>query len=98
MSSDISGKPKLTFRGVSLDQIPGVSKGFVPSSARQIQGAVQKLFSPGDRIMHPKFGTGTVQEITGNGADARIFISFDQKGVKELSLAVAPIVKMEEQG
>ena len=98
MSSDISGKPKLTFRGVSLDQIPGVSKGFVPSAARQIQGAVQKLFSPGDRIMHPKFGTGTVQEITGNGADARIFISFDQKGVKELSLAVAPIVKMEEQG
>ena len=94
---DISGKPKLTFRGVSLDQIPGVSKGFVPSAARQAEGAIRKLFSPGDRVMHPKFGNGTVLDVTGTGAEARIFIEFDSKGRKELSLALAPIVKTEEQ-
>ena len=93
----IGGKPQLTFRGVALDSIPGVNKGFVPSAARQMQGAVQKLFNPGDRVMHPKFGSGTVLDITGNGAEARIHIEFDQKGVKELSLSIAPIVKMEEQ-
>ena len=93
----VSGKPRLTFKGVSLDQIPGVNKGFVPSAARQTESAIQKLFQSGDRIMHPKFGKGTVQNIIGNGAEARIFIRFDEKGVKELSLALAPIVKMEEE-
>ena len=93
----VSSKPKLTFRGVSLDRIPGVSKGFVPSTARQTEGALQKLFRSGDRVMHPKFGSGVVQKITGYGADARIFIDFGEKGTKELSLAVAPIVKTEEQ-
>ena len=47
--------------------------------------------------MHPKFGKGMVKEITGSGADARIFIAFDEKGTKELSLALAPIVKMEDE-
>jgi DNA helicase-2/ATP-dependent DNA helicase PcrA len=91
------GKPKLTFRGVSLDQIPGVSKGFVPSAARQAESAIQKLFQVGDRVMHPKFGNGSVLEINGSGAEARIIINFDSKGRKELSLALAPIVKAEEQ-
>ena len=93
----VPGRPNLTFKGVSLDRIPGVSKGFVPSGARQTEGALQKLFRTGDRVMHPKFGNGTVREITGSGADARIFIEFDIKGMKELALAVAPIVKTEEQ-
>lgn len=93
----VSEQPKLTLQGVSLDRIPGVSKGFVQSSARQNSGALQKLFSPGDRVMHPKFGLGTVQQITGNGAEARIMIAFDQAGTRELSLAIAPIVKTEEQ-
>ena len=96
-SADISGKPRLTFHGVSLDSIPGVNKGFVPSAARKEAGAIQKLFRTGDRVMHPKFGSGTVLEVAGSGAEARIFIDFDSKGRKELSLALAPIVKMEEE-
>ena len=35
----VSDKPKLTLKGVSLDQIPGVNRGFVPSAARQISFA-----------------------------------------------------------
>ena len=90
------GKPKLSFKGLSLNQIPGVSKGFVPSLARQSGSALQALFQEGDRVMHPKFGTGVVQKITGSGSDARILIAFDQRGTKELSLAVAPIVKVND--
>ena len=91
------GKPKLTFRGKNLDEIPGVSKGFVPSKAREeTSGALQSLFRPGERINHPKLGKGTVEEITGSGKDIRIHISFDQAGRKELALASAPIVRLEE--
>ena len=92
------GKPKLNIKGQALGSIPGVSRGFVGSTANPLrQSAMQKLFTTGDRIRHPKFGAGTVEEITGSGADARILIAFDRAGRKELSLAVAPIVKMEEE-
>ena len=47
--------------------------------------------------MHPKFGTGKVRQITGSGSEARIVIDFGQNGTRELSLAVAPIVKVEEE-
>ena len=58
---------------------------------------MQKLFSPGDRVRHPKFGFGTVTSVSGIGSDARIRILFDTAGERELSLAVAPIVKVEEK-
>ena len=92
------GKPKLKIKGHDLGSIPGVSKGFAGSAARGLAGsAMQKLFSAGDRVRHPKFGFGRVQEVTGGGADARIRILFDTAGEKELSLTLAPIVKVEEE-
>ena len=94
----VSGKPKLTFKGLSLDQIPGVRKGFVPSAAREAEtSSLQQLFSPGERVRHPKFGPGTVAAVTGSGKDARIRIRFDDAGEKELALSIAPIVAMEEE-
>ena len=92
------GKPKLKLNGLNLNSIPGVSKGFVGSTANALAGsAMQKLFSPGDRVRHPKFGFGTVTSVSGIGSDARIRILFDTAGERELSLAVAPIVKVEEK-
>jgi len=35
-------------------------------------------------------------EISGSGADARIRISFPAYGIKEFSIAIAPIVKLED--
>ena len=58
---------------------------------------MQKLFAPDDRVRHPKFGFGTVNEVTGAGKDARIRIRFDTAGEKELALSMAPIVKTEEE-
>jgi len=93
----VPGKPHLTLKGRDLNQIPGVTKGFVPSAAASLaDSAVQRLFQPGDRVRHPKFGPGRVQEISGSGAQARIRILFDRAGERELALSVAPIVKVEE--
>ncbi|MBQ9251829.1 MAG: DNA helicase PcrA [Clostridia bacterium] len=91
------GKPKLTFQGKNLDQIPGVSKGFAPSKAREgADSAMSRLFQAGERVLHRKFGAGVVREIHGTGADARIVIAFTAYGEKEFSLSIAPIVKLED--
>ena len=91
------GKPTITLHGNVLD-IPGVTKGFAPSKAREhADSAVQNLFRQGDRVMHRKFGEGRVVQTTGKGAEARIQIEFTAYGVKEFSLAIAPIVKLEDE-
>ena len=79
------------------DRIPGVQKGFTPSKARQNVSALQNIFKPGDRVMHRKFGEGNVVALKGSGADTRISIEFTAYGVKEFSLSIAPIVKIEEE-
>ncbi len=89
--------PKLNIKGKSLDQIPGVSRGFVPSKARENAGsALNALFKPGDRVMHPKFGQGRVTALSGSGANARISISFGGMPPKDFDLTIAPIVKLED--
>lgn len=90
------GKPKLTLGGNALG-IPGVQKGFVGSKARAVSGsAMNNLFQKGDRVMHRKFGEGVVVAVNGKGADARIQIEFTAYGVKEFSLSIAPIFKLED--
>ena len=90
------GKPRLKIKGLDIGSIPGVSRGFSGSPAAKLaDSAMQKLFAPGDRIRHPKFGFGTVNEVSGTGKEARIRIRFDQTGEKELALMMAPIVKTE---
>lgn len=92
------GKPKLKIKGHDLGSIPGVSKGFVSSIANRFtDSAILKLFEKGDRVRHPKFGTGVVSEVSGTGKDARIRIVFENGGEKELALIMAPIVKVEEE-
>ncbi len=92
------GEPVLTIKGKSLGEIPGVSKGFgtVASTARALEDTAMKaLFAPGDRVRHPKFGAGTVTKITGSGKNATITVRFDRDKERMLSLAVAPIVRIE---
>ena len=56
------------------------------------------IYAPGDYVMHKKFGRGAVVRVSGSGSDARIMIRFDDVriGVKELALAIAPIIRLEE--
>ena len=73
--------------------IPGVQRGFVPSPARSIP---VQLFKPGDRVLHRKFGKGTVRSVDGSGDNARITILFPVFGEKTFALSIAPIVKVDE--
>ena len=94
------GKPKLKLirQGTGLNSIPGVTKGFVSSTAETMKGsAIEKLFSPGDRVKHAKFGIGEVTAISGSGVNARMHVRFDTAGEKDLAVAIAPIVKVEEE-
>ncbi len=51
--------------------------------------AAETDFAAGDRISHPKFGTGTVLAINGK----IIQVEFDEGGTKKLALGMAPIKK-----
>ena len=91
------GTPGMVAGARGALNIPGVQKGFVPSAASSLSGSVMnRLFKPGDRVLHRKFGEGTVQAVKGSGADARIMIAFTAYGTKEFSLSIAPIVKIED--
>ncbi len=77
--------------------IPGVQKGFVLSESRNLN-AKPKVPSlhEGDRVMHRKFGEGIVLSTRANGSDTMARIRFIAYGDKELSLSLAPLVKLEE--
>ena len=47
----------------------------------------------GDRVVHGKWGTGVVEEITGTGDRAEAWVIFDDHGRKRLMLAWAPMQK-----
>jgi len=51
-------------------------------------------FHVGDAVMHTKFGSGTVRELTGEGERAEATVDFDEHGRKHLVLAYAPLVKV----
>lgn len=92
----LNGKPLNGTGKGSLDGIPGVRRGFGGESAAPGGSAVEVLFAPGDRVNHKAFGNGTVRELTGSGAGARITVDFDKGGSKVLSLLIAPVTKLED--
>lgn len=47
----------------------------------------------GDRVVHDRFGMGTVSEVTGSGADRKAIIQFDHAGEKRLLLKFAKLQK-----
>ncbi len=84
--------------GMGQLNIPGVTKGLVPSQAAKVSGsALMKMYQPGDRVMHRRFGEGTVVSVEKNGTDANICIDFIAYGHKTFSLAIAPIFKLEDE-
>lgn len=50
-------------------------------------------FHPGDRILHPRFGAGTILELSGGTGKEEALIRFDEWGTKRLLLAYAPLVR-----
>ncbi|MBT8448687.1 MAG: DNA helicase II [Gammaproteobacteria bacterium] len=64
-----------------------VSRPYMPQHSRSSASASD--FAVGQRLMHPKFGEGTVIHFEGQGQQARIQINFESVGSKWLVLAYA---------
>ncbi|EEI70642.1 MAG: DNA helicase PcrA [Lentilactobacillus buchneri] len=58
-------------------------------------GADRSSWSVGDKVSHKAWGTGTVVKVSGTGEDMELDIAFEQKGIKRLLAAFAPITKQE---
>jgi DNA helicase II / ATP-dependent DNA helicase PcrA len=59
----------------------------VPQPEDESQDAPR--FTPGERVKHAKFGTGTIAELTGSGRDAKVRIDFDDEEVGRKTLVLA---------
>jgi DNA helicase-2/ATP-dependent DNA helicase PcrA len=51
-------------------------------------------FVIGARVIHTKFGEGTVAALAGDGEQAEVTVDFDSVGRKQLLLAYAPLVRI----
>ncbi len=67
-----------------------------PGTATPEEGTETKTevpFSPGDTVKHPKFGEGTLVELSGSDESPVAKIRFNAVGVKRLALSFAPLEK-----
>ncbi|HCW73801.1 MAG TPA: DNA helicase PcrA [Clostridiaceae bacterium] len=51
----------------------------------------KKDIKPGAKVKHPKFGVGTVVSSEDANGDIKVTIAFDNKGIKQLLLSLAPL-------
>jgi DNA helicase-2/ATP-dependent DNA helicase PcrA len=49
---------------------------------------------PGDRVRHPRFGTGVVLACQGRGAQLKLVVFFDRAGRKVLVPTIAKLDKL----
>ena len=52
-------------------------------------------YRPGDRVQHARFGEGIVMSAEEDGGDDLVTVVFKTEGQKVLSLAYAPLEKLE---
>ncbi len=52
------------------------------------------MLNAGDRVVHDKFGMGTVVSVTGVAEKAEATVDFGSGGVKRLLLRYAPVDKL----
>jgi DNA helicase-2/ATP-dependent DNA helicase PcrA len=52
------------------------------------------VLDPGDRVLHDKFGLGTVVAVNGVGDRSEASVDFGSSGVKRLLLRYAPVEKL----
>ncbi|MBT0586841.1 DNA helicase II [Alteromonas oceanisediminis] len=64
------------------------------SAAASLDAFDDSGFALGDRVMHQKFGDGTVLNYEGSGGQARVQVNFDDFGTKWLVLSYAKLSKL----
>jgi DNA helicase-2/ATP-dependent DNA helicase PcrA len=58
-------------------------------------GAELLGLSPGDRVVHDRYGAGTVRSTSGDGPRSRATVDFDFHGEKQLVLSLTPLQRAE---
>ncbi|MBM7581886.1 DNA helicase-2/ATP-dependent DNA helicase PcrA [Caldicoprobacter guelmensis] len=66
------------------------TKGKADSSV----GASSSRFALGDKVLHQRFGVGTIVAMDGDGDDLRLQIAFEQGGIKKFMANLAPLKKL----
>jgi DNA helicase-2/ATP-dependent DNA helicase PcrA len=72
-----------------------LSRAGVKSQYRRSRGGDDQgpEFKPGDRIVHTRFGNGTIVAMSGSPGEEEAIIDFDDLGEKRLVLAYAPLIR-----
>ncbi len=97
-NDNFGGRPKVTKKRETTSDKP-----IVPPKKHQKLKSVADMHESGEstgaptdltagaRVIHDRFGLGTVKEISGSGADAKAIIEFDNAGEKRLLLKFAKL-------
>jgi DNA helicase-2/ATP-dependent DNA helicase PcrA len=67
---------------------------FKPVESVQSGGQAPLDLTAGERVLHERFGAGTVTEISGETGDLRATVHFDNAGVKKLLLKFAKLQRL----
>jgi len=67
---------------------------FGPGGNPSPGGAAVLDLAPGERVLHPKYGMGTVVGVDGSGERAQATIDFGSEGTKRLLLRYAPVERL----
>ncbi len=65
--------------------------GSGPAPVARSTGAETLGLVAGDRVVHDRYGAGTVRAVAGEGSRARATVAFDAHGEKQLVLALTPL-------
>ncbi len=86
--SGLSASRANTFGNSSISNAPGSSISGTSASSQYISAAEATL---GRKVMHEKFGVGTIVSVQNSGDDKKLTIAFDKQGVKVLLLSFAKL-------
>ncbi|MFI3229742.1 MAG: UvrD-helicase domain-containing protein [Bacillota bacterium] len=66
-----------------------------PQQKQKVVNTDTSIFSAGEYVKHPVYGTGKIIIISGVGSDAAATVSFEKFGIKKFKLALAPLKKAD---
>jgi ATP-dependent DNA helicase UvrD/PcrA len=76
--------------GLPAPRRPGVPvTRWEPSPVDEDESQDTPRFAPGERVKHPRFGGGTIVDLSGAGRDTKVTVDFDDEEVGRKRLVVA---------
>lgn len=66
----------------------------IPSKVSNRGTKGKREFTLGEKVMHKRFGIGTIVAVTDRGDDSELSIAFDQGGIKKFLASLAPLKRI----